>query len=84
MPYTELAQTIAIVSAFVGGCGVGYLVSPFAKFTFVENKNKHPKADSHYWFVIGSFNGRVRNLLFTEEAIDVAEERARKNPEDLV
>ena len=55
----------------------------------VENKNAHRAANKHYYFAThvrdgdGSGKGDVVLMLLTEKELLRAEERAKKNPEDL-
>ena len=52
--------------------------------TFVENLKKQPLAAAKYNHIRIQFpDGSERNLLFTDREINVALERAEKNPEDL-
>ena len=50
----------------------------------VENKLKHFAANSTYNHIRAQFpNGEEKSLLFTDNEIKKALERANKNPEDL-
>jgi hypothetical protein len=50
----------------------------------VENKKKHRAANSKYNFIrVELENGAEIPLLFTDNEIKKAQERAAKNPEDL-
>lgn len=50
----------------------------------VENKNKHFAANSKYNYIrVQDINETELHLLFTDNEIKRAKERALKNPEDL-
>ena len=51
----------------------------------VENKNRHHKADKWYIAIwVEDADGKNEEcLLFTEEAIKEARQRAKENPEDI-
>ena len=51
----------------------------------VVNQNKRSAANKWYWSipVENADGGRERTILLTDKELKRAEERARKNPEDL-
>jgi hypothetical protein len=53
------------------------------KAKMVANTNRKFGADPHYWKVKFITNTSDDYLLFTEEEIKIAFDRAKKNPEDL-
>jgi hypothetical protein len=50
----------------------------------VKNQNKKKTANNEYYAVMLLNNSTYGAFLFTEVEIAVAQERARKNPEDVV
>jgi len=49
----------------------------------VENKDQKFGANDHYWFVRLAHENKDTPLLFTDDQLGDASERADKNPEDI-
>jgi len=54
------------------------------KLVKVKNQNKKKTANNEYYAVMLKNSSNYASYLFTEVEIAVAQERARKNPEDQV
>lgn len=71
------------IIALILGLGVGLflckLMCPKVTFERVENKDKKVTSNSFYFLL----KTKTDNYLFTEEQLNVAKERANKNPEDI-
>lgn len=71
------------IIALILGLGVGLflckLMCPKVTFEQVENKDKKVTSNSFYFLL----KTKTDNYLFTEEQLNVAKERANKNPEDI-
>jgi hypothetical protein len=50
----------------------------------VKNQNKKKSANNEYYAVVLKNSSNYTSYLFTDVEIAVAQERARKNPEDQV
>lgn len=48
-------------------------------FKQVKNKSRYKTAQDYYWYI----RSRNKDYLFTDSALEEAEERANKNPEDI-
>ena len=48
-------------------------------FRKVENKGRYKTAQGYYWYI----KSENKDYLFTESALEEAEKRAQKNPEDI-
>lgn len=49
---------------------------------YVKNQNKKKSANNEYYAVVLKNSSNYASYLFTDVEIAVAQERARKNPED--
>ncbi|MFA5759878.1 MAG: hypothetical protein WC942_11060 [Clostridia bacterium] len=49
----------------------------------VQNQDPHFLADKEYNHIVVDINGNIKHLLFTDHEIKMADNRARKNPEDI-
>ena len=58
-------------------------LTELADLQIVKNIDKYPSALKKYNHIIVYIKGKKRNLLFTDNDVKIALDRAGKNPEDL-
>ncbi len=86
MEHLSDPKLIAIIALSLAVIIEGLLLwkkSKQTKIVKVENKDQKFGANDHYWFVKLSHNGKKQPLLFTDDQLGDATERATKNPEDI-